>query len=79
MSIPILGIDISKQKFDTPLLMDGKLKHKACKNNREGFETLYLWLKRQGAECVHVCLETTAGLMAMIWLHRCTMPVISSA
>jgi len=39
--------------------MGGKLKHKACKNNREGFETLSLWLKRQGVGCVHVCLEAT--------------------
>jgi transposase len=59
MSIPILGIDISKQKFDTALLMGGKLKHKACKNNREGFEALCLWLKKQGVGCVHVCLEAT--------------------
>lgn len=59
MPIPILGIDISKQKFDTALLMGGKLKHKACKNNRAGFETLSLWLKRQGVCCVHVCLEAT--------------------
>lgn len=59
MSIPILGIDISKQKFDTALLMGGKLKHKASKNNIEGFEALCLWLKKQGVGHVHVCMEAT--------------------
>ena len=40
MSVLVLGIDIAKQKFDAALLVDGKTKHKTCKNSAEGFETL---------------------------------------
>jgi len=40
MSVSVLGIDIAKQKFDVALLVDGKVKHKTCKNSAEGFETL---------------------------------------
>ena len=42
MSVSVLGIDIAKQKFDVALLVDGKTKHKTCKNSVEGFETLML-------------------------------------
>jgi transposase len=48
MSVAVLGIDIAKQKFDVALLVDGKTKHKACKNTAEGFEMLKLWLEKQG-------------------------------
>jgi len=33
MSVTVLGIDIAKQKFDVALLLDGKTKHKTCKNS----------------------------------------------
>ena len=61
MSISILGIDIAKQKFDAALLADGKIKHKACKNSAEGFETLMLWLEKQGIQKAHACLEATGN------------------
>jgi len=41
MSVTVLGIDIAKQKFDVALLLDGKTKHKTCKNSAEGFESLW--------------------------------------
>jgi len=44
----VLGIDVAKQKFDAALLVDGKTKHKTCKNSAEGFEALTLWLEKQG-------------------------------
>lgn len=56
----ILGIDVSKQKFDVALLRGGKFKNKAFKNNKEGFENLSLWLQKQGVEHSHVCLEATS-------------------
>ena len=41
MTISIIGIDISKLKFDLCLLRDnGKLKHKVCANNAAGFAQL---------------------------------------
>ena len=72
MSVSILGIDIAKQKFDAALLVDGKTKHKACKNSVEGFETLSLWLEKQGIQQVHACMEATGnyGEDLAIYLHE---------
>jgi transposase len=71
MSVSVLGIDIAKQKFDAALLVDGKTKHKTCKNSVEGFETLSLWLEKQGIQKVHACLEATGnyGEDLAIYLH----------
>jgi len=68
----VLGVDIAKQKFDAALLVDGKTKHKSCKNSAEGFETLTLWLERQGVEKVHVCMEATGsyGEDLAVYLHE---------
>src|SRR5512136_1170636 len=68
----VLGIDIAKQKCDATLLVDGKTKHKTCKNSAEGFETLMLWLERQGVEKMHVCMEVTGnyGEDLAIYLHE---------
>lgn len=59
MSEAILGIDMAKQKFDVALLVNGKIKHKTLKNNKEGFEMLSQWLQKQGVEHIHACLEAT--------------------
>jgi transposase len=61
MSVTVLGIDIAKQKFDAALLLDGKTKHKTCKNSADGFESLSLWLDKQGSQKVHACLEATGN------------------
>jgi len=60
MSGSILGVDIAKKKFDVALLVNGKLKHKVFSNNQGGFEGLELWLKKHGANHVHVCLEASS-------------------
>lgn len=52
----VLGIDLAKQKFDVALFVNGKTRHKTCKNSAEGFEALKLWLEKQGIEKVHACL-----------------------
>jgi len=72
MSVTVLGIDIAKQKFDVALLIDGKTKHKTCKNSAEGFETLMIWLEKQGIQKVHACLEATGnyGEDLAIYLHE---------
>lgn len=60
MAEPILGIDISKLKFNVCLIQQsGKLKHKVFPNNETGFEQLSEWLLRQGVQRVHACLEAT--------------------
>ena len=55
----VVGVDIAKKKCDVALFMNGKFKHKTCLNNRQGFEELSQWLKRQGVERVRVCMEAT--------------------
>jgi transposase len=55
----VLGVDIAKMKFDVALLVRGKIKHKVFKNNQEGFRELSLWLKKQGIDHAHVCLEAS--------------------
>ena len=72
MSTSVLGIDIAKQKFDIALLLEGKTKHKTCKNSTEGFEALILWLEKQGIQKVHACLEATGnyGEDLAIYLHE---------
>jgi transposase len=83
MSVSVLGIDIAKQKFDAALLVDGKTKHKTCKNSAEGFETLMLWLEKQGIKKVHACLEATGnyGEDLAIYLHEAghTVSIVNPA
>lgn len=55
-----LGIDISKATFDVCLLQDDKRPKTAqFDNTAAGFEQLNQWLKAQGVERVHGCLEAT--------------------
>ena len=83
MSVMVLGIDIAKQKFDIALLVDGKIKHKTCKNSAEGFESLSLWLEKQGSQKVHACLEATGnyGEDLAIYLHEAghTVSIVNPA
>ncbi|MBP7526726.1 MAG: IS110 family transposase [Syntrophorhabdaceae bacterium] len=60
MSGPVLGVDIAKKKFDAALLVNGKLKHKVFRNDQEGFAELCSWLKKQGIDHVHVCMEASS-------------------
>jgi transposase len=55
----ILGIDISKERFDVALLRGGKYKHKKFRNARKGFEELSGWLGKLGVETLHACMEST--------------------
>jgi transposase len=55
-----LGIDISKKTFDVALLRGkNRVKTEQCPNTPEGFEQLSQWLKAQGIDSVHACLEAT--------------------
>jgi transposase len=68
----ILGIDVSKMKFNVALLRMGKYKHKSFANNGEGYEGLRKWLERQGVEGVHACMEATGvyGEALAEYLHE---------
>lgn len=60
MTLSIIGIDISKLKFDLCLLRDnGKFKHKVFPNTASGFLLLTAWLTKQKVQRVHVCMEAT--------------------
>lgn len=64
MSRFYLGIDISKLKVHVALQVhnkpQNKPKLKVFTNDAEGFKALQTWLKQQGAEQVHACLEATS-------------------
>jgi transposase len=56
----VLGIDISKAKFNVTLLLPtGKRRRKSCANSAAGFADLALWLARQEIRRVHAGLEAT--------------------
>jgi transposase len=72
MTVPPLGIDIAKVKFNVCLIkVGGKLKHKVFPNTEAGFEQLSAWLTKQGVERVHACLEATGtyGDSLALFLH----------
>ena len=56
----ILGIDISKAKFDVALMVAGKVKKTHLfENAQDGFESLSGWLQKQGISSVSACMEAT--------------------
>jgi transposase len=60
MTLPCLGIDIAKLKFNACLIRpEGRLKHKVFPNDAHGFEQLSTWLVKQGVTEAHACLEAT--------------------
>jgi transposase len=73
MTKPILGIEISKLKFNVCLIHStGKLRDKLFANTATGFEQLSDWLSGQGVESVHACLEATGtyGEALSLFLHE---------
>lgn len=57
-----LGIDVSKNTLDAALLSQPnqpKPRHKVFANTPASHQQLLKWLKDQGAESVHACLEAT--------------------
>jgi transposase len=68
----ILGIDISKNKFDIALLKDDQYHTATFSNDTVGFAKLQKWLKRLGADHLHACLEATGryGDALALFLHE---------
>ena len=56
---PVLGIDISKDKLDVDLLVNGKHMHNVFDNQAQGHQQLVQWVKKQGLATVHACMEAT--------------------
>jgi transposase len=60
MTFSIIGIDISKLKFDLCLLREnGKLKHKVFANTAVGFAQLSAWMQKHKVARAHLCMEAT--------------------
>lgn len=74
---PVLGIDVSKNKFNAALLREGKYKHKAFPNNSRGFEQLSNWLQGHNVKELHACMESTGvyGEELAEHLHDCGLSV----
>ena len=68
----VLGIDVSKGKFDAALRRaDGRGRSRTFANTEAGFEQLGAWLKQLGVGKLQACLESTGtyGLALAKWLH----------
>jgi transposase len=59
MNLPILGIDIAKDKFDVALLQQERYHHRTFANRPDGFAQLQAWLTKHGTSPVQACLEAT--------------------
>lgn len=73
MSLPPLGLDLAKLKFNACLVRrDGKPRHKVFANTASGFAQLAGWLAAQGAERAHACMEATGayGDSLAAYLHE---------
>ena len=55
----VMGIDVSKKTFDVALLRGERPKNGKFKNTPEGFTMLARWLKKEGVEGIHACMEAT--------------------
>jgi transposase len=72
MTFSIIGIDISKLKFDLCLLREhGKLKHKVFSNTASSFAQLSAWLEKQKVERAHVCMEATGTYGEALATYLC--------
>lgn len=64
MTLPKLGIDISKKTFDVALIRDQqtmKRKQRSFQNTPAGFQALRVWLAKHEAERVHAVMEATGA------------------
>lgn len=84
MADKVLGIDVSKRKFDVALRRaDETGRSRAFANGAAGFEQLEVWLEKLGVEKLHACLESTGtyGLALAEFLHGAghTVSVVNPA
>lgn len=79
----IMGIDVSKEKHDVILVIEGHKLHRVISNDMSGFEQLVKWLKAHQVESVHACLEATGqygdGLAEYLYLRGHDVSVVNPA
>lgn len=70
-TITIIGIDISKAKFDVAVLTGGQTYRLTFANEPSGFKQLEHWLKKRKLSRVHACMEATGryGDELALFLH----------
>ncbi|NCF67251.1 MAG: IS110 family transposase [Chloroflexi bacterium] len=68
----ILGVDVSKSKFDVALLRDNEYVLATFHNDSVGFVRLRKWLKKRKVNELHACLEATGryGDDLALYLHE---------
>lgn len=73
----VLGVDVAKETLDIAMLDRLHLTHHQFANTQNGYEQLSIWLERQQAFSVHVCLEATGqyGDGVAEYLYRRGFPV----
>lgn len=59
MSIVVIGIDISKKKFDVAFMINQKWQHETFENTLEGFQIFLKFLKDRDIENCHGVMEAT--------------------
>jgi len=59
MEPAVAGIDVSKKTFDVALLRGDRPKNGRFKNTLDGFVMFGRWLRKEGVEGIHVCMEAT--------------------
>jgi transposase len=65
-----VGIDVAKATFDAALLSEGKLAQRTFAMDPAGFAALGSWIRQQGVEQVHACLEATGEYGAALALYE---------
>ncbi len=70
----IVGVDISKAKFDAALLLGERVRHAVFSNTEAGFQQLLAWLAKHRPDPIvplHACMEATGnwGLELADFLH----------
>ena len=75
MTDAVLGIDVSKNTFDTNLGVGTKARSKSFANSLDGGHQLIAWLGEHKIGQVHACLEATGrhGLGIALALHEAGM------
>lgn len=60
MSRIVIGLDISKLKFDATILFENdKIKQRKFDNTNTGFKDFFKWFNVNKAEKAHICMEAT--------------------
>lgn len=83
-TIPILGIDIAKDKLDCALLVGPAVHRKTILNDEKGFADLDAWLSGLRVQNLHACLEATGRYGLQVALHLadsacCQVSVVNPA